>query len=552
MMVSVNLSTNSGNELDDGLCVVVSWSSFTTNHNNSWGKLVLSLVLGGVEDGKISVDDGENVHKLSLILMYSLNLNIVHGIEWDVITGSFLDPSLELHLVISLNVNKLLHERSVGGVWGDVVQVVEAGDPLIDSSEGIAEKLGESWVTAMDPSSWGDTVGLVLELAWVEFMELLEDSLLQELGVESGNTVDGVGADDGKVGHSDFLWVSLLNDGHSLDLLVIIWELLLELGDIDMVDQIDELQMSWEESSDEVGGPLLEGFWEHGMVGVREGVVNNVPGLLEAKLLLIDEDSKKLDGSDSWMSIVKLDLVEIREPGEVISMLVLVSSNDIIHGGRAEEVLLLKSELLTGIGGVVGVEDGGNVLGVLSILDGSVIVGRVELVEIEGVSWSGSPQSQSVCVIGVETWDGVIVGHGDDLLAALPVGSLGTAIHVFLGVSVESNIIDDILSLNLPRVTLVEPEIWDLTLISILDDLLEDTVVVSNTISDSWDLEGGERVKETSGKSSKTTVSKSGISLLLIELLKLVADVHEGLLEWVLKVRVDESILEGSSHEELK
>jgi hypothetical protein len=95
-------------------------------------------------------------------------------------------------------------------------QVVESGDPLVDTTEGVTDELGELWVAAMDPSSWGDTVGLVLEFTWVELIELTEDSLLEEFRVEGGDTVDGVGADDDEVGHSDFLWPSFLDQGHSL------------------------------------------------------------------------------------------------------------------------------------------------------------------------------------------------------------------------------------------------------------------------------------------------------------------------------------------------
>ena len=50
-----------------------------------------------------------------------------------------------------------------------------------------------------------------------------------------------------------------------------------------MVDQIDELQVSWQKSSHQFNGPFLKSLWEDGMVSVREGVVNNVPSFLEAR-----------------------------------------------------------------------------------------------------------------------------------------------------------------------------------------------------------------------------------------------------------------------------
>ena len=117
--------------------------------------------------------------------------------------------------------------------------------------------------------------------------------------------------------------------------------------------------------------------------------------------------------------------------------------------------MLLQSKLLTSISAVVWIENTGDVLGILSIANGTVVVTGVELVEIECVSWSRSPQSQVVGVVGVESWDWGIVGHGNDFLASLPLGSLGGSVLEFLRVTVESDVILDILSLDLPRVSVV-------------------------------------------------------------------------------------------------
>ena len=69
------------------------------------------------------------------------------------------------------------------------------------------------------------------------------------------------------------------------------------------------------------------------MVSVGEGVVNDVPGLLEREHLLIDQNSQKLNGGNGWMSIVKLNLVLIGKHGESIVMSQFVSPDDIIDRG---------------------------------------------------------------------------------------------------------------------------------------------------------------------------------------------------------------------------
>jgi len=76
-------------------------------------------------------------------------------------------------------------------------------------------------------------------------------------------------------------------------------------------------------------------------------------------------------------------------------------------------------------------------------------------------------------------------------LAALPVGSLGTAILILIGVTVEPDLVGDVLPLDFPWVSTVEPEIWDFNLVSIFDGLLKDTKLVSNTVAPRWNLKRG-------------------------------------------------------------
>lgn len=188
----------------------------------------------------------------------------------------------------------------------------------------------------------------------------------------------------------------------------------------------------------------------------------------------------------------------------------------------------------------------------MSLPDGAGVVRRVELVEVEVSSRLGLPESQVVGVPSVVTWNRVVVGHGNDLLAALPLGSFSAAVLVLLRVAVEADLVSDVLSLDLPGVAVVEPEVWDLNLVAVSDLLLEDTVVVSNTVAPSRDFECGEGVDEASSESAETSVSEGSVTLLLVEVLQLVAHVHESSLEVLLEVEVDKSVLECSTHEELK
>jgi hypothetical protein len=79
------------------------------------------------------------------------------------------------------------------------------------------------------------------------------------------------------------------------------------------------------------------------MVGVSEGMISNVPGLVPRDLFFINQDSEELNGRDSWVSIIKLDLVLFWEFIPVC-MELLKPSNDVSDSCTTEKVLLLQSK----------------------------------------------------------------------------------------------------------------------------------------------------------------------------------------------------------------
>jgi hypothetical protein len=166
-------------------------------------------------------------------------------------------------------------------IWDKLLKVVKGSNPLINSSQSFTEQVRESWVAAIDPSSWGDSVSLILDLTWIELIELTEKSCLQQVRMESSHTINSMGANDREICHSNLLWPSFLNKTHPSNFGWISWIFLLKLGDIDMVDQIDEIHVSWQQVLNQIATPLLKCFWKYCMVGITESVVHNIPSLLE-------------------------------------------------------------------------------------------------------------------------------------------------------------------------------------------------------------------------------------------------------------------------------
>lgn len=126
------------------------------------------------------------------------------------------------------------------------------------------------------------------------------------------------------------------------------------------------------------------------MISVGEGVVDNVPGLLVGKLFLVDQNSEELDSADSRVSIVKLNLIKFGELSP-IGVRLFKSADDVMQGSCTEEILLLQSELLTLLTGVIRVQDAGDVLSGLTLTNGSEVVTGVELIEVKFVARARAP-----------------------------------------------------------------------------------------------------------------------------------------------------------------
>lgn len=139
-LIIVNFVHDSIDKFDLSLSSKVTRGSLSSNHDYSSLELLSSLVNGSVQDCQISVNNIKNIHELSLVLMNSLNLNIINCINRNIIPSSILYPSLELLLVVSLDSDDLLLESRVSGIRSELSKVLERSDPLIHASHMFRQK----------------------------------------------------------------------------------------------------------------------------------------------------------------------------------------------------------------------------------------------------------------------------------------------------------------------------------------------------------------------------------------------------------------------------
>ena len=133
--------------------------------------------------------------------MDALHLAVEDGIGVDHEARALLEPLCEANFGCALGRAESVLESRVFGHGYDVLEQGEVGDPVI--ADRLREEAGEVGVREQQPASGGYAVGLVVESLGEDLGQVGDDGGAEEPGVDLGDTVGAVRADDGEVGHPD-------------------------------------------------------------------------------------------------------------------------------------------------------------------------------------------------------------------------------------------------------------------------------------------------------------------------------------------------------------
>ena len=365
------------------------------------------------------------------------------------------------------------------------------------------------------------------------------------------DSVDRVASDDCQVGHAHVLGIGLLDDADLGDCLVVHGEVGHSMLDEAGIDLEDDLHVSGKDVLEHRHGPLLEGFRHERVVGVAHALLGDVPCGIPVQILLVDQDSHELGDCNRGVCVVELDCGVLRQFPPVLAR-ALESSDDIGQGAGHEEVLLLESEDLAQILGVVGVEHLAYVLGLDLVAHCLGVVAHVELFEAELFLCLGAPESERVDGLSAVADDRHVIGHSDDLVGIDPLVVVAAVLVDHLHASAEVHGVLEVRSGNLPGIAVAEPVVGLLDLIAVPDLLAEDSVVVSDSVAERGDFQCSHRIQKACGQSSETSVAESGIGLDVRKLLIGVSEVFESLGNLVLETHVGDVVGHCTAHEEFE
>jgi hypothetical protein len=162
-------------------------------------------------------------------------------------------------------------------------------------------------------------------------------------------------------------------------------------------------------------------------------------------------------------------------------------SQNILKRCWNEEILLLQPQLFSSLGRIIGIKNTSYILSSLPRLKSIKILAFVKREEVKFINRKWFPEPQAYRIESRVTRNRSIVSSSNYSLTILPIRPLNSfIIDCFPDFSVKVNFILDIHTLNFPRVSVTQPVIRHLNLEAIFNDLLEDSIIVSYTVTPSW------------------------------------------------------------------
>ena len=220
------------------------------------------------------------------------------------------------------------------------------------------------------------------------------------------------------------------------------------------------------------------------MVGVSHTFGGNFPCLIPAEAFLVHKDTHQLCHRDGRMSIVHLEDCLLIELPDVAVMLFIFLDRCLKAGGY-EEVLLFQTQLLTCHMVIVRVKHLYDIAGKVLLLHCLLIITLVERVQTKVHNGLRIPDTKGVYDVVVVSQDRHIVGNRLNRLISLMDEAVGACSGIIFhtDISAEMYFLGIFRTAQFEGVSVLQPVIRNLNLESVLDLLLEHTVMITDAAS---------------------------------------------------------------------
>ena len=176
------------------------------------------------------------------------------------------------------------------------------------------------------------------------------------------------------------------------------------------VDAVDDFEMPRQQPLEQFDRPGFERFRQQRVVGVGQRRDRDLPRLVPAEIMQVDQDAHQFGDGEARMGVVELHRGLLREDAQ-LAVGGKMPLDQILQRGRDEEIFLAQPQFAARGAFIVGIEEFADRLGAGFLGDRAEIVAGVEGIEPERIGRARRPQPQRVDVLAAPADDRGVVGH---------------------------------------------------------------------------------------------------------------------------------------------
>ena len=330
--------------------------------------------------------------------------------------------------------------------------------------------------------------------------------------MQRGNAIGAVRSDDGQVRHANLPRRALLDEAGARYTSFVPREPGPNLVEKASVDFVDDFELPRQEAFKPRHRPLLERLGQQRVVGVSERSLRETPGLVPAKLGLVQQQPHQLGHCHRRMGVVKLNGRFVRERGPIIAGCAK-TANEICQRARYEKILLKKTQAFSSDGRVVGIQHPGDGFGGKGFGQCPNEISSAELGKIEVVGRAGRPKPKGVDGLAAIADHRPIVRDANESRrtplydAQRPFADLKRTVELDLNGFTESD--------DLPRIGPSKPVVRLLVLPAVANGLAEDAVLIAQSVTHAGQGVRRHGIEETGGQPPESTIAQPSVRFLL-------------------------------------
>ena len=514
--------------LDDVLRHVVTRGGLRGKNEHPGNNLLRRIL----QHAPVEREDVQQVQMLALVFVQPLDLHIEDRLRRHLQTSTFgADHRRQILFVGTLDRHEFLLEARIVRPLFELAELLQIAHPA--RAQPVRDHPRQPRIALQQPPARRDPVGLVVEFAREQGVELREEIAPQQLGVQRRHAVDGVRGRHGEVRHTHHLVAVLLDQGAGPLFQIVPRPLLLAGHHQLRIDFKDELEVARQDPLKQGHTPSFECLRQQRVIRVTERPRDDRPGLLPRQTVFVDQDAQQLHDGDGRMRVVELDGNLVREVVPGICRLFSVAADDVPERTGDEEILLHQTQLPSVLRLVVWIQNLGDGFPHRLLPDRFDITTLIEGREVELLGGLGRPEAEEIHGRGAVPGNGNVVGHPEQGLRvgparprfARPVGDL-----LHLAVELDSLCIfgaDD-----LPRIAEDDPVVRVLHLLAIDELLFEQAVFVMDAVADRRIVVRGKRIQEARRETTKSAVPQRHVFLSVAQRREIQAEIahrrHDG------------------------